>query len=84
MPAPRVEGKREAAERPGKAPAKPLRPSLRSASPLGGVKDAATYNKKQPLRNLSSRAVGLFWGNYLFSGRTISRMTLTMFSAERP
>lgn len=80
MPAPRVEGKREAAERPGKAPL----PSLRSASPLRGVKDAATYNKKQPLRNLSSRAVGLFWGNYLFSGRTISRMTLTMFSAERP
>ena len=80
MPAPRVEGKRAAAERPGKAPP----PSLRSASPLRGVKDAATYNKKQPLRNLSSRAVELFWGNYLFSGRTISRMTLTMFSAERP
>ncbi len=47
MPAPRVEGKREAAEKPGKAPL----PSLRSASPLGGVKDAATYNTPPTTKN---------------------------------
>ena len=69
----------------GKARQSPLR--LRSVPPWEGRAFGASRmppTKKQPLRNLSSRAVGLIWGNYLFSGRTISRMTLTMFSAERP
>ena len=67
-----------AAERPGKAP-----PLSLGTSP-GGRQGRRHLQQKTALEELILKGCWVIWGNYLFSGRTISRMTLTMFSAERP